>query len=45
MGEFTYVLTGDIFLQSIDSRESTAEHAAVKTESENIHVDSSSACF
>jgi hypothetical protein len=36
MGEFTYVLTGDNFLQNIGSRASTAEHVAVKSESENI---------
>ena len=38
MGEFTYVLTGDNFLQSIDSRASTAGYVAVKIESENIHL-------
>jgi len=45
MGEFTYVLTGYSFLQSIESRASTAEHVAVKSESESIKLDSSSACF
>jgi hypothetical protein len=40
MEEFTYVLTGIFFYRVL-----TAEHIDVKSESENIHLNSSSACF